>query len=415
MRGSVRSAAPHRSYNRDLQFKRSSRHANGVHGRDDGDRSCRCRSRHRSVYASAGPRPARSVHTTANCRRPARPERRLAGAEHGQLRHSGASSATGAGVDPAPSRTGIPGLVRATPIDLPAAPVRALGAVGGVPAGEGVVEGDEIPYQPWAAAKKKENAEHWLERDPEIKCFMPGVPRATYMPYPFQILQGTNKILIAYEFAGTTRTIHMDKVPDSPSTTWMGWSRGRWEGDTLVVDVTDFNDQTWFDRAGNFHSDALHVIERYTPVSPYHLMYEVTIEDPKVFTRPWKMRMPLYRRLEQGKQTPGIQVRRVRRRVDVRTARSRRSRNRTVEQVAEVGMKRWSYRGGECAGSRRRDRGRGLETLCAIRRPRVRATRNRPPGRLRERHGATPTFKACGDTKRRFRSNVPRSSREGRR
>ena len=203
---------------------------------------------------------------------------------------------------PASPRSGAPGLGKATPTDLPALPVRALGAAGGVPAGEGVVEGNEIPYQPWAAAKKKENFEHWLERDPEIKCFMPGVPRITYMPYPFQILQGTNKILIAYEFAGTTRTIHMDTVGNSPTSTWMGWSRGRWEGDTLVVDVTDFNDQTWFDRAGNFHSDALHVVERYTPVSPYHLMYEVTIEDPKVFTRPWKMRMPLYRRFEQGKQ-----------------------------------------------------------------------------------------------------------------
>ena len=127
---------------------------------------------------------------------------------------------------------------------------------------------------------------------------MPGVPRATYMPYPFQILQGTSKILIAYEFAGATRTIHMDEVADSPSPSWMGWSRGRWEGDTLVVDVTDFNEETWFDRAGNFHSDALHVVERYTPVGPHHLMYEATIEDPKVFTRPWKMRMPLYRRFE---------------------------------------------------------------------------------------------------------------------
>ncbi len=205
-------------------------------------------------------------------------------------------------VIPAPQRTGAPGLVRATPIELPAPQVRALGAVGGVPAGEGVVEGNEIPYQPWAAAKKKENAEHWLERDPEIKCFMPGVPRATYMPYPFQILQGTDKILMAYEFAGATRTIHMDKVGDSPSTTWMGWSRGRWDGDTLVVDITDFNEETWFDRAGNFHSDALHVVERYTPMSPHHLLYEATIEDPKVFTRPWKLRMPLYRRFERDKQ-----------------------------------------------------------------------------------------------------------------
>ena len=202
---------------------------------------------------------------------------------------------------PAPPRNGVPGLVRATPVELPAPAVRALGAVGGVPAGESVVDGNEIPYQPWAAAKKKENAEHWLERDPELKCFMPGVPRATYMPYPFQILQGTSKIAIAYEFAGATRTIHLDTVGDSPSSTWMGWSRGRWEGDTLVVASTDFNENTWFDRAGNFHSDALRVTERYTPVSPYHLLYEATIEDPKVFTRPWTMRMPLYRRHEAGK------------------------------------------------------------------------------------------------------------------
>ena len=203
---------------------------------------------------------------------------------------------------PAPTRTGAPGIGRATPTALPAPAVRAFGAVGGVPGGDGIVEGNEIPYQPWAARKKKENAERWLERDPEITCFMPGVPRATYMPYPFQILQGSNEILIAYEFAGTTRTIHMNKVGDSPSPTWMGWSRGRWEGDTLVVEVTDFNDQTWFDRAGNFHSDALRVVERYTPVSPHHLMYEATIEDPKVFTRPWKLKMPLYRRFETDKQ-----------------------------------------------------------------------------------------------------------------
>jgi hypothetical protein len=199
---------------------------------------------------------------------------------------------------PASPRSGTPGLGRATHVELPAPLVRPLGAVGGVPAGAGIVEGDEIPYQPWAVARKKENADHWLERDPEIKCFMPGVPRATYMPYPFQILQSTDKILIAYEFAGATRTIHMSSVGDSPSSTWMGWSRGRWDGNTLVIDVTDFNEETWFDRAGNFHSDALHVTERYTPVSPHHLMYEVTIEDPKVFTRPWKMRMPLYRRFD---------------------------------------------------------------------------------------------------------------------
>jgi len=202
---------------------------------------------------------------------------------------------------PAPPRSGVPGLVRATPVALPDPAVRALGAVGGVPAGEGVVVGGEIPYQPWAAAKKQENAREWLKRDPEIKCFMPGVPRATYLPYPFQILQSTNKIVIAYEFAGATRTVHMDTVGDSPSPTWMGWSRGRWDGDTLVVEVTDFNEDTWFDRAGNFHSDELKVTERYTRESPDRLTYQATIEDPKVFTRPWTIRMPLYRRAEENK------------------------------------------------------------------------------------------------------------------
>jgi hypothetical protein len=183
-----------------------------------------------------------------------------------------------------------------------AGPVVALGAAFSVPAGRGVVEGNEIPYLPAAAAKKKENSERWLTADPEIKCYMPGVPRATYMPFPFQIIQTPQNILMAYEFANATRTIYMDSKLKSPSDTWMGWSVGHWDGDTLVVDVTSFNDQTWFDRAGNFHSDALHVVERYTPISPNALDYEVTIEDPKVFSRPWKMRMPLYRRLEKSPQ-----------------------------------------------------------------------------------------------------------------
>jgi hypothetical protein len=181
-------------------------------------------------------------------------------------------------------------------------PVVALGAAFSVPPGRGVVEGNEIPYLPEAAAKKKENAAKWLTSDPEIKCYLPGVPRATYMPYPFQIVQTPQHILMSYEFAGANRTIYMDGKLKSPNDTWMGWSTGRWEGDTLVVDVTSFNDQTWFDRAGDFHSDALHVVERYTRVSPDALDYEVTIEDPKVFSRPWKMRMPLYRRLEKDAQ-----------------------------------------------------------------------------------------------------------------
>jgi hypothetical protein len=180
--------------------------------------------------------------------------------------------------------------------------VTALGAAFSIPAGAGVVEGNDIPYQPWASAKKKQNADNWLTLDPEITCYMPGVPRANYMPHPFQIVQTRNTILMAYEFATASRIVRMTKTEDAPIDSWMGWSRGRWEGETLVVDVTGFNDQTWFDRAGNFHSEALHVVERYTRMGPDHLSYEATIEDPKVFTRPWKMSMPLYRRKEKNAQ-----------------------------------------------------------------------------------------------------------------
>jgi hypothetical protein len=179
-----------------------------------------------------------------------------------------------------------------------AAPVVALGSMGWVPAGMGVVEGDEIPYQPWAAARKKENLANWIDRDPELKCFQPGIPRALYMPFPFQIIQSGTKVQMVFEFANTQRTIHLNKMEEFPNVGWMGYSVGRWEGDTLVVDVTNFNDATWLDRAGNFHSDEMHVVERYTPRGPDVLLYEATIEDPQVFTRPWKIRMPLYRRLE---------------------------------------------------------------------------------------------------------------------
>lgn len=182
---------------------------------------------------------------------------------------------------------------------VPAAPVLALGAAGGVPASLGVVDGDgQIPYTPEAAAIRKENGEHWIDRDPELKCYLPGIPRAMYMPYPFQIVQGTNKINMAYAFTSTARTIHLDKVEGPPDDTYMGHSVGRWEGDTLVVDVTNFNGRNWFDRAGNFHSEVLHLVERFTPLSRDAIRYEVTIEDPKVFTRPWTISMPLYRRLE---------------------------------------------------------------------------------------------------------------------
>ena len=182
-------------------------------------------------------------------------------------------------------------------------PVVALGALGAIPGGLGVVEGGEIPYQPWAAAKKQENFDNWLTADPAVKCYMPGVPRATYMAFPFQIVQTPEYILIAYEFASASRVVYMNR-PDfeAPVDSWMGHSRGRWEGETLVVDVTSQVPDTWFDSAGNFHSNAVHVVERYTAVSPNALMYEATIEDPNVFTRPWTIRMPLYRRLEENVQ-----------------------------------------------------------------------------------------------------------------
>jgi len=170
----------------------------------------------------------------------------------------------------------------------------------GVPAGQGVVDGGAIPYQPWALIQKEENFTNRATADSLASCAMPGVPRITYMPHPFQIIQFDDRILILYEYVHVTRTIYMDGSdhPDGHIDFWMGDSRGRWEGDTLVVDVIHFNEQTWFDRAGNFHSEALHVVERFTPNGPNHIDYEVTIEDPNVFTRPWTMRMPLYRRQE---------------------------------------------------------------------------------------------------------------------
>ena len=188
-------------------------------------------------------------------------------------------------------------------VQVPAAPVLALGAAAGVPGSLGVVQGDgQIPYKPEALAKKKENAEHWIDRDPELKCYLPGIPRAMYLPYPFQIIQSTTKIQMVFEFTNATRIIHLDKVEGPPDDLWMGHSVGHWEGDTLVVNLTNFNDKTWFDRAGNFHSDQLHVVERFTPISPDAIQYEATIEDPQVFTRPWKISMPLYRCLEPNPQ-----------------------------------------------------------------------------------------------------------------
>jgi hypothetical protein len=179
-----------------------------------------------------------------------------------------------------------------------AAPVVALGSAGWVPASVGVIEGGEIPYQPWAAKRQQENFENWLDRDPELRCYYPGVPRAMYLPYKFQIIQSTNKVMMAFEFRNADRTIHLDEVVPYPADAWMGHSVGKWEGDTLVVNVSGFKPYSWFDRAGNFHSDALRVTERYTPMGRNAIQYEARIEDSKVFTRQWTIRLPLYRRLE---------------------------------------------------------------------------------------------------------------------
>jgi hypothetical protein len=173
-----------------------------------------------------------------------------------------------------------------------------LGAIAAVPAGQSVVEGGTIPYLPAGITKRDENRAGWPKSDPEAKCYMPGIPRATYMPFPFRIVQGDGDILFVYEFASANRIVHMSNHQEPPVDSWMGWSNGRWDGDTLVIEVTGNNDQTWFDRAGNHHRALMKVTERYTLMGENHLQYEATIEDPETFSRPWKISMPLYRRLD---------------------------------------------------------------------------------------------------------------------
>jgi hypothetical protein len=183
-----------------------------------------------------------------------------------------------------------------------AGPFWQTGAIGAVPAGLGVVVGNDIPYLPAALARKKENFANRAKEDPEAKCYLPGVPRATYMPYPFEIVQSPKDILFVYEFASANRLVNMGKPKEAGADSWMGTSNGHWEGDTLVVDVTGLNGLAWFDRAGNYASDNLHVVERYTRLDTDHIDYEATIEDPHVFSKPWKIRLPLYRRVEKNVQ-----------------------------------------------------------------------------------------------------------------
>jgi hypothetical protein len=179
--------------------------------------------------------------------------------------------------------------------------LEAHSASEGIPAGFSVVEGGAIPYQPWALAKRNENLQKRLTDDPLRKCYMPGVPRATYLPFPFEITQMPNHIGIAYEFAHATRTIFLTGAAHLEDLDfWMGDGRGTWEGDTLVVDTVSLGDKTWFDAAGNFHSDALKVVERFTPIDATHINYTATLDDAKVFTRPWTIGLILYRRLEKN-------------------------------------------------------------------------------------------------------------------
>ena len=183
-----------------------------------------------------------------------------------------------------------------------AGPFFQLGATGAQPAGQGIVEGGDIPYRPEAVAKQRDNQKNRLQLDPEVKCFMPGVPRGTYMPFPFQIIQSQSDIAIAYEYATANRVINMGKPREAAVDTWMGTSNGKWEGDTLVVDVTGLNGESWFDRAGNYMSENVHIVERYSYADADHINYEATIDDKTLFTRPWKISLPLYRRKEKNAQ-----------------------------------------------------------------------------------------------------------------
>jgi hypothetical protein len=185
-------------------------------------------------------------------------------------------------------------------------PILVAGVWGAIDPGLSVVEGGTIPYRPDALKQRELNRKNavpgttgrYLTADPEYNCFLPGVPRATYLGRPFEIFQGPNRMWIVYQYSYARREIFMNGKEEAPVDSWMGWSNAKWDGDTLVVDVTGLMDTSWLDRAGNYHSDQLHVVERYTPVDATHINYEATIEDPSVFTRPWKISMPLYKRID---------------------------------------------------------------------------------------------------------------------
>lgn len=157
----------------------------------------------------------------------------------------------------------------------------------------------KIPYRPEALARQKQNFANRATSDPKNRCFQPGVPRAAYERSPLQIFQNDRAVYIVYQDVHAYRIIYLDGSKHNDGLGYaMGDSRGHWQGNTLVADVASFSDATWLDAAGDYHSDEFHVVERYTRASPDTLTYEASIEDPKVFTKPWKIRMPL--RLQKG-------------------------------------------------------------------------------------------------------------------
>jgi hypothetical protein len=176
-----------------------------------------------------------------------------------------------------------------------------LGALAANPAGKSVVREGKLPYLPDALVKRDENRAGWPRSDPETGCYLPGIPRATYLPHPFQIIQGDEDILFAYAFASANRNIYMTEhktLDEVPVDLWMGWSNGSWDGDTLVIEVLANDDRTWLDRAGNYHSNQMKVTERYTLLDPNRIQYEATIDDPQVYSAPWTIEMILYRHTE---------------------------------------------------------------------------------------------------------------------
>ena len=177
-------------------------------------------------------------------------------------------------------------------------PAWQFGSLFAIPAGKSVIVGGTIPYLPDALKMRDQYRAGWPKSDPETLCYLPGIPRATYLPYPFQIIQGNRDILMVYSYATSNRTIHMRGHEEPPVDTWMGRSEGRWDGDTLVVTTTGFNGLAHLDRAGNFFSPSLKVVERFKLENADVIRYEATLDDPKTYSAPWTIRMPLYRHVE---------------------------------------------------------------------------------------------------------------------